>query len=31
MVDKFVMDIRNYAAYVSGSTSPALVIMFGVS
>ncbi|KAG6754615.1 hypothetical protein POTOM_040407 [Populus tomentosa] len=29
MVDKFVMDIRNYAANVSGSTSPALVIMFG--
>ncbi|PNT11323.2 hypothetical protein POPTR_011G010200v4 [Populus trichocarpa] len=29
LVDKFVMDIRNYAAYVSGSTSPALVIMFG--
>ncbi|KAJ6893122.1 hypothetical protein NC652_027210 [Populus alba x Populus x berolinensis] len=29
MVDKFVMDIRNYSANVSGSTSPALLIMFG--
>ncbi|CAK7351491.1 unnamed protein product [Dovyalis caffra] len=29
MVDNFVMDIRNYAASVSGSTSPVLIIMFG--
>ncbi|KAL9392836.1 hypothetical protein Peur_016756 [Populus x canadensis] len=29
MVDKFVMDIRNYAALVSDSTSPSLIIMFG--
>jgi len=31
MVDKFVMDMRNYAALVSDSTSPSLIIMFGVS
>jgi len=31
MIDNFVMDIKNYSASVSGSTSPALIIMFGVS
>lgn len=31
MVDKFVMDIRNYAASVSGCKSPASIMMFGVS
>ncbi|GLT30852.1 hypothetical protein SLA2020_056350 [Shorea laevis] len=30
MIDKFVMDIRNYTASVSGSTSPTGIIMFGV-
>ncbi|KAL3596108.1 hypothetical protein D5086_007745 [Populus alba] len=29
MVDKFVMDIMNFAASVSDSTSPSLIIMFG--
>ncbi|KAL9384204.1 hypothetical protein Peur_024527 [Populus x canadensis] len=29
MIDNFVMDIKNYSASVSGSTSPALIIMFG--
>ncbi|XP_011002593.1 PREDICTED: F-box/LRR-repeat protein At5g63520-like [Populus euphratica] len=29
MIDNFVVDIKNYSASVSGSTSPALIIMFG--
>ncbi|KAF3436912.1 hypothetical protein FNV43_RR19665 [Rhamnella rubrinervis] len=29
MVDKFVMDIRNYTASVSGCMSPASIMMFG--
>lgn len=31
MVDKFVMDIMDYSESVSGYTSPANIIMFGVS
>lgn len=31
MVDKFVIDIMNYTASVSGCTSPTGIIMIGVS
>lgn len=31
MVDKFVMDIKDYTASVSGCMSPVGIIMFGVS
>ena len=31
MIDEFVMDIREYASLVSGSTPPAAIILFSVS
>ena len=31
MIDKFMMDIRNYTASVSGSIAPAGIILFAVS
>ena len=31
LVDKFVMDVRDYSAAVSGCTSPTGIVMFWVS
>jgi hypothetical protein len=31
LIDKFVKDVKDYTASVSGCTSPVGIIMFGVS